>query len=530
MDEAPAPAGYRSEESKRSYTNAVTWLGILFFIMQFAVPFVAMMVVLPTMFLSGAMNMAQNRIETTVLWQGEHWNLSRESGPGVSNPTTRLQRRGKDGKAVDVAAMADPDAKLLVGTDRLWILEEGRVRFLKSGAVEDYGGFETLGAHTAPFLHQGMPAVIERKGDGSYEVRVLEAKGWKKAGGIRMPAIAPGADFRELVRAVGVGPDLHLFRHDGLSLMHRVARPGEAAEGEDEWNAVGEASGAWHPFVYQGGPAVAAGGARNNMDGFVKVYVPKDGAWSVLMKVGLGLTPELAVNPIEGSDRFDVVVEGAMGGVTRYEVTPAGDIAAKRTAEEGFPMQRMMMIMFIIPQALSALLPLGFSFVLTGLMNRHRTSDHQGEQLASMAARGLASLLDYLLAFLPALPAMLGFIQAFGENGPNPREMTSMFFTFAVGMGGTFLVFLLFGVMEGTTGQTPGKWIAGIRVVGADDLQPCGVGRALLRKLLLIADGFFNGMVGLLVAGFNEKRQRVGDLVAKTVVVKRLPPRTNQTD
>jgi uncharacterized RDD family membrane protein YckC len=84
---------------------------------------------------------------------------------------------------------------------------------------------------------------------------------------------------------------------------------------------------------------------------------------------------------------------------------------------------------------------------------------------------------------------------------------------------------LLFGVLEGITGATPGKWIAGIRVVGADDLKPCGAGRGILRKLLLIADGFFNGLVGLLVCAFNDKRQRVGDLVAKTVVVKRLPPK-----
>ena len=48
--------------------------------------------------------------------------------------------------------------------------------------------------------------------------------------------------------------------------------------------------------------------------------------------------------------------------------------------------------------------------LLTGLQNRHRTSDHQGEELASMAARSLACLLDYILVLLPAIPSVLGFL------------------------------------------------------------------------------------------------------------------------
>jgi uncharacterized RDD family membrane protein YckC len=158
-------------------------------------------------------------------------------------------------------------------------------------------------------------------------------------------------------------------------------------------------------------------------------------------------------------------------------------------------------------------------------MKRHRTSDHQGEELASLFSRAMAGLLDYLLAFAPAVPALLSFVTAIGEDGPDAAAMPELMLSLLGGMAGSLLVMFGFAVMEGLSGVTPGKWIAGIRVVGADDLLPCGVGRAIVRKLLLVADGFFNGMVGLLVAAFNEKRQRVGDLVAKTVVVKRLPPR-----
>ena len=52
------------------------------------------------------------------------------------------------------------------------------------------------------------------------------------------------------------------------------------------------------------------------------------------------------------------------------------------------------------------------------------------------------------------------------------------------------------------------------------DLHPCGIGRGLLRNLLKAVDGFFNFMVGIMVVALNENWQRVGDMAARTVVVR----------
>ncbi|HHP7236475.1 MAG TPA: RDD family protein [Desulfobacterales bacterium] len=73
-------------------------------------------------------------------------------------------------------------------------------------------------------------------------------------------------------------------------------------------------------------------------------------------------------------------------------------------------------------------------------------------------------------------------------------------------------------VLEGEKGITSGKWVAGIRVLGTD-LRPCGVGRALVCNLLKMVDGFFNFMVGIMVAALSENWQRVGDMAARTVVI-----------
>jgi serine/threonine protein kinase/uncharacterized RDD family membrane protein YckC len=83
----------------------------------------------------------------------------------------------------------------------------------------------------------------------------------------------------------------------------------------------------------------------------------------------------------------------------------------------------------------------------------------------------------------------------------------------------------VFVVLQGRTGYTPGKYLRGLRVVGADR-RPPGMRRALVRTLLWVVDGFpwFVPLLGLLVAGRRRDRRRIGDLVAGTWVIDRKPP------
>jgi hypothetical protein len=83
----------------------------------------------------------------------------------------------------------------------------------------------------------------------------------------------------------------------------------------------------------------------------------------------------------------------------------------------------------------------------------------------------------------------------------------------AVGLG-----LLLMVVLQGLMGWTPGKLLFGIRTIGEDG-RPPGIGRALIRWLLLIVDGLCAGLVGFIVALTNKGHRRVGDMAAKTYVV-----------
>jgi len=87
-----------------------------------------------------------------------------------------------------------------------------------------------------------------------------------------------------------------------------------------------------------------------------------------------------------------------------------------------------------------------------------------------------------------------------------------------------FLIMLLwicYGiVLETWKGQTVGKMILGIIVV-KENGEPCDFFAALLRNVLRIIDHLPTlYILGFIVMAITEKRQRLGDRLAGTVVVK----------
>ena len=88
-------------------------------------------------------------------------------------------------------------------------------------------------------------------------------------------------------------------------------------------------------------------------------------------------------------------------------------------------------------------------------------------------------------------------------------------------IGAGFLVFLLyFVVFEGMWGATVGKMVMKIKVV-REDGSPCGLGPAVIRNIIRIVDALpFLYIIGLIVMSRSDKKQRLGDKIAKTVVIK----------
>jgi len=83
-----------------------------------------------------------------------------------------------------------------------------------------------------------------------------------------------------------------------------------------------------------------------------------------------------------------------------------------------------------------------------------------------------------------------------------------------------FIIYLAyFTFLEGSKGQTIGKMVTRIKVV-REDGGNIDMNQAFMRNLLRIIDGLLAYLVGAVLIWRSDKKQRLGDSIGKTVVVK----------
>ena len=108
------------------------------------------------------------------------------------------------------------------------------------------------------------------------------------------------------------------------------------------------------------------------------------------------------------------------------------------------------------------------AFILTILMRKYRNPVYSNEKnhafYAPLIRRAFAEMIDIIIVLLPLI-----------------------------------IIFIFIGVFIST-------W---------------GFGRAFLRNILRFIDGFFNYLVGILIIAFTDNQQRVGDMAARTIVIKK---------
>jgi uncharacterized RDD family membrane protein YckC len=81
------------------------------------------------------------------------------------------------------------------------------------------------------------------------------------------------------------------------------------------------------------------------------------------------------------------------------------------------------------------------------------------------------------------------------------------------------LPFTLHVLLAARDGRTPAMRLTGLRIVTTAGTRP-RFGAYVVRWLLMVADGALFGLVGLIVIVATPRRQRIGDLVAGTLVVR----------
>jgi uncharacterized RDD family membrane protein YckC len=140
-----------------------------------------------------------------------------------------------------------------------------------------------------------------------------------------------------------------------------------------------------------------------------------------------------------------------------------------------------------------------------------------GSALAGIGDRAIATLLDIVVAASPF--AVIGMWAAVRWGGvtPNGFELhgTAALFTISIVV---ILWFLYVWLLEGLLGATLGKFTLNLRVRRLDG-NGIGLSKSLVRNLSRVVDAIGVYLVGFLIANFSDRKQRLGDHLAGTVVV-----------
>lgn len=136
----------------------------------------------------------------------------------------------------------------------------------------------------------------------------------------------------------------------------------------------------------------------------------------------------------------------------------------------------------------------------------HKTEAH-------IARRFLAGFIDYLIIFI----GLFFYLYTFGEPNEEGGYGVSGFLALIPPL---FWGFMTIG-FEQIFGATFGNMFVDLKPVSINGIDyELSFSQSFIRHLFDPVDMFFFGIVGILVINNSDKHQRIGDIVAKTIVVK----------
>ncbi|GIG30198.1 RDD family protein [Cellulomonas marina] len=135
--------------------------------------------------------------------------------------------------------------------------------------------------------------------------------------------------------------------------------------------------------------------------------------------------------------------------------------------------------------------------------------------LDSRRRRLAARVLDAVL-----LAGVTWWVAGDGVQAPLPTSVVLPPFVLPAGptAPGPWVALAVLLVLQGLTGQTPGKRLLDVAVVDDTTHRPVGVVRVLLRQLAHLLDGFL--LLGYVRAAVNPERRTFADSLARTLVVR----------
>jgi uncharacterized RDD family membrane protein YckC len=154
-------------------------------------------------------------------------------------------------------------------------------------------------------------------------------------------------------------------------------------------------------------------------------------------------------------------------------------------------------------------------------------------KVAGPGGRSYAFVIDWHIRFLAAAAwFIVGAIAYAGGLRFLPVEEQQASYTFVVVAPAIVIYFLYHPVLEVLLrGQTPGKRMAGVRLVALADGGAPGIGALLVRNVFRLVDSLPSFYaVGLITTMVTKNAVRIGDIAAGTVLVYDEPPSSQLLD
>lgn len=543
----PDFAGYVSEEAKKKFTTRVIILIALFFLFDRGLP-EAM-----KPFVAGKIKALRFAYTSRGTFQNGNIWYAEESFEGDKADENKLYLKKLavkgENESEKITEIELQKPWLLAGKDRIWIISEKGWQEYFEGKLSEISGEDDFGKISKPFLYNGIPAVLDKRG-GEVYLSTLEDGKWKRDIKISLVDENGYAPFNiKEVQVLTHNNTFIVFHRSKDKINYATCKKSDGNfKLSGGWERICRVGVNWSAIIYRDKPAVVVTQFKESPASKNKFIKTLDIISSLRRDIKENFSGQDVAGFIKNGDKWEKFagfrekIVGNMGVFTDTEsgnlvifsqlippslhfVTIKGDRVIKdRTLDRAFnpgPISYMIAAFLIISMSI----PFIVVFVISKWMDSYRVTkfscDAGNAPYASLWKRGIARFIDTLIYFAPVIVGQLFFAEIY----KNPLNMISFdfilkfLFLLSIWLVWVFFVAIIMCYLEGRYGQTPGKKILGIKVIGVDDMKPCGFLRAVLRYFCLYVDGIFSYMVGITVIAFTFKWQRVGDLAAKTVVV-----------
>lgn len=556
--ELDAPPGFRSLAKKQMLQATAAITCIVGFLLQMVLPQIIMFSQMPGFGRNQGVLATQPQIPHAFLWEDQLWVPMTEIGFG--NTRVSLREGTWDGawaKDSDLTLQGAADGYVSDG-ETLWcVANSGGVTQIQGRNTTTFYPRRRLLGPSLPFVRDGVLSLFDRQADGSWLLLELRENQWVIAGELRLPpefaseGALPASGWppvSERVQVVAFGEEFWTLCGDGTSLWRCAGIPsGPTAAGNAEGTPISalawsnQGSWDWESCRWD----VSEWQAAANGETMVVVETAMFGGsgmttgplvWSRDGSTRHEKLPMLAGNGGQGvvataAGKLVVLTESfPPGGVRLFEWTGSGFLEGQRLPGSSTPMAftaenwPLYAVLWLLPVAITTIVLVILAVTMRACRDPRYTFGHFTVRLAGLGRRSLARVIDMLIFASPSMVVSTYLMFTVNWETWLETAMADPVATFKVVgiwmllfLGYWLFVLVLLAWMEGIWGQSPGKWLCGIRVVRTT-LEPIGIIRAFARSLLLMIDSMFNYLVGIVMIALLAKQQRLGDLVADSIV------------